>query len=207
MESTDADAPPDREAAIRAAADAGRWDQAAELALRAYGQELLEYLIATARSEADGEDAFSVFTERMWRGLPGFRWQASARTWCYTVARRALAEIKRSGPARRARLHAPLSQSPGLAAAAADVRTRTVTFLRSAARDALAEVRDALDPEDQELLILRIDRKLAWREVAEIMTADETLDPEALERRTAALRKRFEKLKGKLRVAIGRAAR
>lgn len=198
--------PDDREAAVRAAIAAARWDDAAARVLRAYGQELLEYLIATARSDADGSDAFSIFAERMWRGLPQFRGDASVRTWCYTIARRALAEVKRAGPARRAKLHAPLSDAPGLAALAADVRTRTVTFLRTAARDALAEVKDALDPEDQELLILRIDRKLAWRDVARVMAEGDDLDDAALERYTAALRKRFEKLKAKLRGAVARGA-
>ena len=194
----------DAEAGMRAAAGRDRWDVVATLVLQAYGQELLEYLIATARSESDGADAFSIFTERMWRGLPRFRWEATARTWCYTLARRALAEVKRTAPARRAKLHAPLSQTPELAALAADVRTRTVTFLRTAARDALAEVRDGLEPEDRELLILRVDRKLAWRDVARIMSEDEALDAAALDRRTAALRKRFEKLKDKLRIAVER---
>jgi RNA polymerase sigma-70 factor (ECF subfamily) len=194
----------DAEAGMRAAAKRDRWDVVATLVLRAYGQELLEYLIATARSEGDGNDAFSVFTERMWRGLPKFRWESTVRTWCYTVARRALAEVKRTAPARRAKLHAPLSQTPELAALAADVRTRTVSFLRTAARDALAEVRDGLDPEDRELLILRVDRKLGWREVARILSEDEDLGAAALERRSAALRKRFEKLKEKLRIAVER---
>lgn len=194
----------DEEAGMRAAAGRDRWDVVATLVLQRYGQELLEYLIATGRSEADGGDAFSLFCERMWRGLPRFRGDATFRTWCYTLARRALADVKRTAPARRARHHARLSEMPELAALAADVRTRTVSQLGTAARDALAEVKDALEPADRELLILRIDRKLAWRDVARIMNEGDALDGDALERRTAALRKRFDKLKEKLRTAVER---
>lgn len=191
------------ETAMRAACDQARWDAAATLVLSAYGQELLEYLIAIARSEADGADAFSIFAEKLWRGLPGFRWQSSARTWCYLLARHALADVKRAGPARRAHRELALSDAPGVAALAAQVRTRTLSFLRTEARDALTAVRDSLSAEEQELLILRVDRKLAWREIAQI-TGDDDLDAAAVERRSAALRKRFETLKARLRDAVGR---
>ncbi|HVK73919.1 MAG TPA: hypothetical protein VM734_11400 [Kofleriaceae bacterium] len=201
----DDEARDDREAAMRAACAAARWDQAATLVLGAYGQELVEYLVVLARSEADGGDAFSLFAERLWRGLPAFRWDASMRTWCYVLARRALADVKRAGPARRARLAQPLSETPELDALAVAVRTRTITFLRSEARDALAKVRAALDADDQELLVLRVDRKLPWRDVARIMARDDELDPAGLNRRAATLRKRFEVLKGRLRDAIARA--
>jgi RNA polymerase sigma-70 factor (ECF subfamily) len=197
----------DAEAAMRAACAAGRHDEATTLALRSYGQELLEYLIATARSDTAGSDAFSLFAERLWKKMPQFRWEASARTWSYMLARHALAELQRAAPARRAARQQPLSQTPEVAALVHDVRTRTLTFLRTAARDALAEVRDSLDPEDRELLILRIDRGLAWRDVARITSDGDDLDAAALTRRSAALRKRFEKLKDRLRAAVTRSAR
>lgn len=187
----------DPETEARAACAAGHWDRAVTALLGAYGQELLEYLIAVGRSEADGRDAYSRFAERLWRGLPRFRWDTSGRAWCYLVARHALSEIKRASPVRRARHLVPLSESPGLAAAD---RTRTRTFLRTAARDAFAAARAALSPRDQELLVLRIDRRLAWRDIARILFDGE--DGPALERRTVALRKRFEDLKTRLRAAV-----
>lgn len=194
----------DREADMRAAATAGRVDEAATLLLRAYGQELLEYSIAMARSEIDGGDAFSLFSERLWRGLPAFRWESSARTWCYVLARRAIADTKRGGATRQA---VPLSEAPEVAALVEQVRTRTLTFLRTDARDAFAELRASLSPEERELLVLRLDRKLPWREVAMVMSADDDLDAAALERRSAALRKQWEVMKTKLRTMVQRVRR
>ncbi|KAB2896718.1 MAG: hypothetical protein F9K40_14020, partial [Kofleriaceae bacterium] len=79
----------DSEATIHALCEAQRFDAAATAIVERYGRELLEYLVAIARSEADGADAFSQFTLDLWKGLPRFRWQATARTWCYTLARHA----------------------------------------------------------------------------------------------------------------------
>ena len=45
---------------------------------------------------------------------------------------------------------------------------------------------------------LRIDRELEWRAIAQIMS-DESLDDDALTREAASLRKRFERLKEKLK--------
>ena len=186
---------------MRAAAERGRFDEATTLVLRAYGQELLEYAIATARSEADGCDAFSLFSERLWRGLPQFRWESSARTFSYVLIRRALIDLKRGGGARRA---TPLSEAPEVLAIAEEVRSRTLTFLRTEARDAFAELRASLSPEEREILVLRLDRRLPWRDVAMVMSADEDLDAAAIERRSAALRKQWETMKTKLRTMVQR---
>ncbi len=193
---------PDTDAAVRHACGAARWDDATTLALQAHGDEIAEYLISVARSEADGVDAFSLFAERLWRSLSSFRWESSLRTWCYLLARRALAEVKRAGATRRAAAAVPLSRSPAVAALELAIQTRTATYLRTAARDALAEFRASLTPADAELLILRLDRRLPWRDVARILTDHEALDDAALDRRSAALRKRFEGLKVRLRAAV-----
>ena len=187
------------EEAARAAWQAGRCEAAVTVLLEGYGQELLEYQIALARSDADGKEAYSRFAVRLWRALPSFRWETSARAWCYLLARHAVAEAMRTAAARRARQAVELTEAPAPALAAVP-RTRTRSFLRTDARDALASARDALSPEERELLVLRIDRGLAWRDVARIMYDD--ADGPALERRSAALRKRFEALKARLRAAV-----
>lgn len=189
---------------MRAAAAGRRFDEAATLLLRTYGKELLEYSIAMARSEVDGSDAFSLFSERLWRGLPTFRWESSARTWCYVLAHRAIADTKRGGAAGRI---VPLSDAPEIAALVEDVRSRTLTFLRTEARDAFADLRASLSPEERELLVLRLDRRLPWREVAMVMSAEQDLDAAALERRSAALRKQWEGMKSKLRTMVQRIRR
>src|SRR6185503_17941155 len=55
---------------VRTAVESGNMERAATLALKAHGQEILELLYALHRSEADGDDAFSLFAEALWRGLP-----------------------------------------------------------------------------------------------------------------------------------------
>src|SRR5262245_3812974 len=58
---------------------------AATLALRAYGPKILGYLRATL-APAAADDAFSLFCELFWKGLPKFRGEASILTWSYQVA-------------------------------------------------------------------------------------------------------------------------
>ncbi len=195
----------DPEAPIRALCAAGAWDGAATMVVERYGRELLEYLVAIARSEADGADAFSQFTEDLWKGLPRFRWQASARTWSYTLARHALSRLRRD-PNRRPGRAIALSDAPEVARAAEAVRSRTISYLRTEVKDQVAALRDQLSPEDQAILILRIDRKLEWRDVARAL-ADEPdpLGDAEIARRSAALRKRFERIKNDLKALVERA--
>jgi RNA polymerase sigma-70 factor, ECF subfamily len=190
----------DPEAAIRARCDAGDWRGAATAIVERYGRELMEYLVATSRSETDGGEAFSRFTEEMWRSLPGFRWEASARTWCYVLARRALSRVRREH-ARRPGKPIALDDAPAVAEMAERVRTETVSYLRTGVRDKIAELRESLEPDDQALLILRIDRGLDWRDVALALSDEEVgaVGPEAVARRAAAMRKRFERIKKQLR--------
>jgi rhodanese-related sulfurtransferase len=56
----------------------------------------------------------------------------------------------------------------------------------------LAAIRAALTPEEQTLLVLRLEREFSWREVAEVLAEDGRPPPEA------ELRERFERIKEKL---------
>lgn len=180
------------EADLRAAATAQRYHETATLALARYGDELLGYIAAMTRDQTRADDAFSLMLENLWKGLPGFRWECSFRTWSYRIARNAVYRITRD--------HKPvvsLDDTPELAELATPFRTRTATYLRTESRDRLAELRAALDPDDQTLLILRINRKLAWPDIARAL--EDTDDAAAIARRAAALRKRFQRLKDELR--------
>jgi RNA polymerase sigma-70 factor (ECF subfamily) len=178
------------EARIKAACDTQAWDEAATVALEAYGPELMSYLVALLRNASDAEDVFGAVTEGLWRGLPAFRWDSTFRTYAYTIARHAYLKHVRSP-----RHHVPLS-SPAAEAVAAQVRSRTATYLRTETKGRIAELRAQLDPEDQSLLILRVNRQLPWRDIAQILDDD---DGTPIDRRAAALRKRFERLKQELR--------
>lgn len=187
------------ERAVRVACDAEAWEDAVTLAVRGYGPELLGYLNALLRDPAEADDVFATTCENLWAGLPRFAWQSTFRTWAYTVTRNACVSFVRGSRKRRT---VPLSSAP-IAALAAGLRTQTATFLRSETKDRLAEIRAALAPDDQTLLILRIDRQLAWREIAHVFEP-EPATPAVLEARAATLRKRFERLKSDLRERLGR---
>jgi RNA polymerase sigma-70 factor (ECF subfamily) len=144
-----------------------------------------------------------MFAEGVWRGLPGFGWECSFRTWAYAIARRSSLHYRRD-EGRRERKQSPLEELSEVSAIAMRVRTETLSYLRTERRSRLAELRDALPPDDRALLILRVDRDLAWSDLARAMHEDETpLSGESLKRESARLRKRFQTIKEKL-LEIGR---
>lgn len=165
------------------------------------GPEVLGYLLAMTRREVDAHDAFAQFCEDVWRGLPGFRWESSLRTWCYVLARNALRRLWGGAPERHGP-HVSPSQAPELRALAAKVRTATAEHLRTETKSRFAALRERLDADDRTLLILRVDRRMTWREIAAVL--GEPPEAEALDRRAAALRKRFERLKLELRAQLDR---
>lgn len=187
------------EARIRASCDQKAYEQAATIALDAYGSELMGYLVALLRNAADADDVFATFSESLWRGLPTFRWGSSLRTFAYTIARNAWLKHRRDPRNTR---HDPLP--PSAEAIAARERSRTATYLRTETKDKIAALRAELDPDDQTLLILRVNRQLAWNDIAKIM-ADDPIDDSEAAKRATALRKRFERLKKDLRDKATRA--
>jgi RNA polymerase sigma-70 factor (ECF subfamily) len=175
------------EAEIRQRFDAGDLHGAATIAIEGYGPEIYGYLIAVMRDEDGAGEVFAEMSADLWKDFPRFRWECSLRTWAYTLARHRLMAYEQH-PSRRPRRNLALSQNPEIDQLAANVRSRTVSFLRTQVKQGVAKLRERLEPDDQTLLILRIDRSLSWREVAQIMDMAEP-----------ALRKRFERLKVRLR--------
>jgi RNA polymerase sigma-70 factor (ECF subfamily) len=165
---------------------------AAAIVIQKLGPRILGYLRTILRDEADAGEAFSVFAEHLWRGIGTFRGDASIRTWAFKVAWNAALNV-RGDAWRRLGRRLVTGEASRLAE---EIRTATVErFERQ--RDALAILREALSPEEQTLLALRIDQKLAWEEIAHVLSG-EGAPVEAV-----ALRKRFERLKERL----GRLAR
>ena len=93
----------------------------------------------------------------------------------------------------------PLSQAGALSDMVEKARTATLQFQRTETKSRIRELRETLSQEDQTLLILRVDKNLAWREIAIIMSGEDDDDAAQLKREAARLRKRFELAKGKLR--------
>ena len=164
------------------------WRTATKLVLDVYGAELFGFAMALTADEIHAEDVFAHAAADVLRQLPNFRGDCSIRAWTYRLVRHAWLRQLRE-PMRRQAL------APELAA---KTRTITQTFRRPEVKAALDAIRGDLGPEDQTLLILRVDRRLTWREIARVMSPPEVTSHEAITMRAATLRKRFDRLKQEL---------
>jgi len=181
------------ESRVRERCEAGDLDAAMRLSLEGYGDEVFSFLVARLRDDDIAGDVFSQACEDLLKTLPTFRWQCTLRTWFYRVARSAAARHLRL-PQNRADRRVALSQVSELQNA---IRSRTMAHLRSEVKDGVRALREQLDEDEQQLLLLRIDRDLSWNEIAEIMTDAD--DPADLAKASARLRQQFQKLKDRLR--------
>jgi RNA polymerase sigma-70 factor, ECF subfamily len=175
---------------IRSRFDAGDLRGAITVALDGYGPEIFGFLIGLTRDRDKAGDVFGATCERLWRGLPSFRWGSPFRVWAYAVARNEFLRSlrRRSGEGARVPLSALASEL------AERVRSTVPAYEQPAVQDAFSRIREQLEPDDHILLGLRIDREMSWPEIARVLG-----DGEAVERDAATLRKRFERLKQKLR--------
>jgi len=167
-------------------------EAAAEALLRSLGPQILAYLTRVLGSADDAGDAFSYFAEDVWKGIRTFRGESSVRVWSYRVAWNAAARVGRDAWRRR-RERFPTTMASRIAGEVLSRSPRTVAR-EEAEMDAL---RGQLEPDERNLLVLRLDRGLSWKEVAEVMAEEGRAADEA------ALRKRFERVKQR----IGKLAR
>lgn len=182
---------PDAELAIRQRFDAADLTGAMQLALEAYGNELYGFLVGLAHDRALADDVFGATCQRLWRGLANFRWESTLRTWAYTIARNEF-YAERTSPKNR---EVPFSDIPGLGAAVAEVRTRTPVHQRTESRERFARLREELSPDDHILLGLRLEQRMAWDDIARVLGHSDA-------KATAALRKRYQRLKERLRQLV-----
>jgi RNA polymerase sigma-70 factor (ECF subfamily) len=178
---------------IRTLVDTGNHRAAAARAVETYGPEVLGFLTALLRDEPSAREVFSQACADLLAGLARFEGRSSIRTWFFAIARNAASRHRRV--VRRRREHAPLSRVGELAAPVPSVRR---PYLRTNVRIWFAGVRSSLSEDDRALLLLRVDGKLSWGEIARVF-ARANASEEALARRAAALRKRFERLKDEIR--------
>ncbi len=183
---------------IRRLCDARDYHGAASIALRGYSREILAFLISFHRNEDDASEVFSLFAKELWQSLERFAWRSSFRTWAYVIARRASLRFRREARRHAAR-RAPLPEGSGLSALEQALRTETLSYLRTERRSRIAQLRDSLPPEDQALIMLRVDRQLPWNDLARVLhEGEDELDDGALKREAARLRKRYQIVKERL---------
>jgi RNA polymerase sigma-70 factor (ECF subfamily) len=185
---------PEPEAELQALVARGDYAAATEQALRAYGPELIGWLCSILPGDADAHDAFSRMAEQLWKSLPRFAGRCSLRTWCYMLARHAAARVR--APAHHAREQL-VSQIPSVAHAVVEIWNTSQASDRRR-QHAYAELRAALPEEDQTLLVLRVDRDLAWADIAQVLLGEDATADDVT-RKAATLRKQFERIKRELR--------
>lgn len=184
------------EAGTLRALDAGDAAAAATAVIQGYGPRISGYLTRLLESETDASDAFSLWAEQIWRGIPGFERRSRVKTWAFKAAWSAAMRVRDEA---WRRLHQRLET--GVASRlAATVRTQTAVRLESQAAH-LAELRAELSQADQTLLVLRLDQQMSWDEAAEVLSAaGGPVD-------AVALRKRYERIKRRLAELLRRQAR
>jgi len=170
---------------IRGLLASGGEDVAVGAVIQALGPSVLGYL-CTLHGDDDGADVFAAWEEDVWKGLPGFRFEAPLRSWAFRIAWHASARFRRDGWAQR-RQRLPTSAASRLPA------PTTRGGGPRGGDERLEELRRELEPQEHSLLILRLDRELSWEEIAAVL-AEEGQPPLA----SATLRKRFERLKERL---------
>jgi RNA polymerase sigma-70 factor (ECF subfamily) len=166
---------------------AGDTRGAASEAITGVGPDVLRYLRAVLREEADAADAFSQFAENLWAAIGSFQGRSSLKTWALRIACNAALNLRNDAFRRRGRRLATTEAS----VLAAQIRNSSL-IRDEQHRQALDELRRSLTADEQSLLALRIDQGLSWEETAEVLSA--TGQPV----RPAALMKRFERLKARL---------
>lgn len=186
----------DIDSAVREALEEGDRRRATEVAIEAYGREIYNYIRRTVRAEHLADDAFQDFALDLLDGWEQFAWESTVKTWAYSVARNATHRLLRAeSSGNRRRLHTDEQEE----LAAEWTRTTTRNWEKTEARKWLWETVEEFDPEDRELLVLRLGNQMEWSEVARVVEDDDDLDGDALRRASARLRKRFQRLKENLR--------
>src|ERR1041384_5430313 len=146
---------------VRSLLAAGDTSGAATLVLRELGLEVLGFLSGVL-GDADADEVYSALSERLWKTLRGFEGRCSLRTWTYVLARREITRF-RKGMRRHAEGRVPLSELKDVLAVP---KSRSRSAVATDKQRQLTALRDELPIEDRTLLILRVDRKLSFDEIA-----------------------------------------
>ncbi|NMO15356.1 sigma-70 family RNA polymerase sigma factor [Pyxidicoccus fallax] len=196
---------PDRretlEQRIRELCDEGDVGRAVEVALSGYGGEFMRLMTSLLRDTERAREAYAIFSETLLMDLPSFRWESSFRTWSHRVARNVAYRLA-AAPSRR---EVPVSQGAFVQQRHHEW-SRTHPWLRTDVKERIRALRSRLEPREQMLLELRIDRRMSWTDVARRLGGTNELStPDSLARRAAVLRQQFQRIKSRLR-ALAREA-
>jgi RNA polymerase sigma factor (sigma-70 family) len=188
----------DTEARIRAHHSAREYGAAATLTLQAYGGTMQQFFISKLRSRALAEEAYLVFSEKLWRSLEGFSWACSLRAWLFMIAKSVASDLPRQAAVRRELPHAP--DSAHFVQQVDVARSTTARFRQTGNKQRLQALREQLNEHDQNLLILRFGQELSWNEIAVAMgVVAPDADKAALAQAATRLRNEFDTARRRLR--------
>lgn len=183
----------EREIEIRGLCERRAGNEAVELTLEVYGDELARFILAVLRRPELADEVYSCVCEKLLKNLAGFRWESSLRMWLFRVARNECMEALRS----RARREQLVSQPVD---APQQERSRTNPWLRTEVKERFRALCEQLSPQERALLQLKVEQDLPWTEVAEVLWDDpEPPTRQTLEKRAGALRQQFKRLKKRLK--------
>jgi RNA polymerase sigma-70 factor (ECF subfamily) len=178
---------------VRVLVESGNVSGAVSKLLSVLGPEILGFLCRVMGDDDDADEVFAAVSQRLWRSLGAFEWRSSLRTWVHVIARNEIWRFRRGA---QQHAHARVSE---LASVIAAVRTETRAHQLSALEQAVARLRDELPEEDRAILVLRVDRALAWDDIALAFSEDpESCSPDDRRREAARLRKRYEIIRKRL---------
>jgi RNA polymerase sigma-70 factor (ECF subfamily) len=162
---------------------------AATCAIRGFGPELVGYLRAVLGDQEAALEVFAQLSENLWRSIGLFRAAGSFRGWIYRLAWCAAQDYRRDPYRGRAERLATSEISEAYVAVRSSLRPD-----RQVERNERAALLiEQLEPDERSLVVLRMVRGLSWREVAEVLSEDAAPLDEA------AVRKRYSRIKQRLR--------
>jgi RNA polymerase sigma-70 factor (ECF subfamily) len=184
------------EAAIIRAAQSGD-AEAFERLVRSYDQQVLRLAMNLLRNPEDARDVYQETFLRVYRNLPGFRFDCNFSTWLYRIAANLCLDLLRKRRVRRDESpvvetgEGPLDRMDSLAEArpAADPQRAALNReLRARIEDALA----SLTPRERLVFELRHYHGLRLREIGEALGSSEEAAKNCLFRATQKMRQALE---------------
>jgi DNA-directed RNA polymerase specialized sigma24 family protein len=153
-------------------------------ALLAYGPEIYGFVLGVLEDPASATSLYADVQKRMETELGGFVQRCSLRTWLYVLARRELRDRRLQGR------NATVSRAPLMSG-----------DRRMTPSNAISNLRTSLTQEEHELLILRVDRKLTWRDLALTELGERAVASDQIAMAMHVVRERVESVIQRLRRA------
>lgn len=140
------------------------WNSAVDAAISAYGPEILGYLRSVLRSSALAEEALQAFGLALAKGMPDFKRTCEFRLWAYVVAKNEALRVLKKERKYTALDSAARDQIPAPSVYQPETWERTV---KTRIMDC---IRARLSADDLEVIVLHVDRGMAWDDIACILS-------------------------------------